>query len=373
MKFQVEKNALYSGLTIPQKVTDGNPSLNPILENVFISADEQGVVSVSATDGFTSVISRFNAEVEVPGTTTVNGKTLFRLVSTLSGSEVSLEKKDNQLFIKNRRSEFELNAARDEDFPDIVFPSDDVFKSFEPVVMSELIEKTIYSVSVDDTKPHLMGIFFFCDNKIARSVSTDGHRLSLSEFAYEGEFSIPSGIIIPKKGASEIKQLADSGLSSMGLAYLTDRKLFAAKMGGTVLTVKTVDSKYPPYEAVIPKYDSNRIVIPLEPFTTALKRINVLSEQKSESGVIFSLSPDKLEMYGTDTLKGKSREELEVGYEGERVQVAFNMKFLDQILTKIDGSEFFMFLGGSKDAALIKPVDNTSFLAVLMPLRITDN
>lgn len=373
MKFQVEKDAIYSGLSIPQKVTEGTSNLNPILENVLITADAQGTVSISATDSFTSVISRFNAEVEIPGSATVNGKTFYRLISTLSGNEVSIEKKENQLYIKCRRSEFELNAFRDEDFPEITFPSDETFKSFEPVVMSELIDNTLFSVSVDDTKPHLMGVFFMCDNKIARCVSTDGHRLSKSEFAYEGEFSLPQGVIIPKKGASEIKQLADTGTSSMGLAFIQERKIFAAKVGGTTLTVKIVDSKYPPYEAVIPKYETNKLVIPLDPFVHALKRINVLSEGKAESGVIFSLSPDRLEMFGTDTLKGKSREEMDVSYEGDKIQIAFNMKFFEQILTKIDSSEFIMFLGGSKAAALIKPVDNTSFVAVLMPLRITDN
>lgn len=373
MKFNVEKDSLYSGLALPQKVTEGTSSINPILEHVLIHADSNGTVTISATDTSTSVISSFNAEVESEGSVTVNGKTLFKLVSTLSGNEVSLEKKDNQLHLKCRRSEFELNTARDDDFPEISFPDDSTFKSFEPVVMSELIDKTLYSVSTDDTKPHLMGVFFVCSDKIARCVSTDGHRLSLCEYAYDGDFSVPQGIILPKKGAAEIKQLADSGLQTMELSYIPEKKILGARMGGTTLTVKIVDSKYPPYEAVIPKYDSNQMVIPRESFLQAVKRISVLSEQKNESGVIFSVSSDRLEMFGTDTLKGKSHEEMEIGYQGEDITIAFNLKFMEQTLSRIDGSEFSIFLGGPKAAALLKPVDNTSFLGVLMPLRITDS
>ncbi len=284
---------------------------------------------------------------------------------------MAIEKSENQVVITSLKARFELNAMRDEDFPSIYSPDEELLKTFEPVVLSELIDKTLFSVSTDDAKQHLTGVFFFCKESTATAVSTDGHRLSLAEYGYEGEFRLPSGIIIPQKGAKEIKRLADDHPDRFKLAYLPDKKLLAVLAGSTVFTVRIIDSKFPPYEKVIPEYSENIMVAPNTLVADSLKRIRLISDG-ADSGVILSLSHDTLVRTGTDVSKGTAHEEIEVDYEGEDITIAFNINFFEQILSRIEGPEFKMAFGGKKAAALLTPVDSNAFVAVLMPLKLTD-
>jgi DNA polymerase III subunit beta len=369
MKFEVEKSVLISGIYNCYKIADTGTNINPILTNVQIEAMKDGVITCKATDAGSSILSTFKGDVTSPGKITVSARLFYNLSSGMSGKTISIEKSENQVIISSLKSEFKLNIMRDEDFPTIFIPEESLFSSFEPVVLSEIIDKTLFSVSTDDAKQYLTGIFFICKNNIAISVSTDGHRLSMAEYAYEGEFSLTDGVIIPFKGAREIKRIADGNSDSLELAYIEEKKMLALKSDTTIITVKIIDSKFPPYEQVIPSYKENILISPKEQIQSSLKRIRLLS-QESEPGVIIKLEKDKLFLAGTDTSKGVAHEEIEVDYEGEQFSIAFNIKFLEQILSKVDGPEIKMLFGGQKAAALINPVDSSSFKAVIMPLKL---
>lgn len=369
MKFTIEKLPFVSNLFIPQKVAEKNSSIQPILSNVQIEAFKSGKITIKATDMATSVFSTVECDVIKSGKVTISGKILYNLIKNFSNNLVDIERVNNQLMIKSGKSVFEINTMRDEDFPAIHLPEEKLFKSFESSIFVELINKTIFSVSTDDTKQHLTGIFVAIDEKIAKAVSTDGHRLSMSEYAYEGDFELPKGIIIPKKGASDIKDLLSSKSDNLLCTFEKDLKLLSVKNGNTILSVKIIDSKFPPYEQVIPKYDTDDVVIPKEIFSQAINRINLLSDG-SESGVIFHLEEDNLVLTGTDTIKGKAKEEIDIDYQGEEFKIAFNIRFLEQIIKNIEGKEFIVNFGGEKTAALVKAVDNSSFLAVIMPLKL---
>jgi len=371
MKFEVQKSVLISGIFDCYKIADSGPNINPILTNLQLNALSDGTVTCIATDAAASVHSTFKSDVSKGGKATISAKLFYNIVSSMSGDSVTIEKVDNQVIIISQKAKFELNAMRDEDFPSIYIPAADAFSSFEPIVLSEIIDKTIFSVSNDDAKQHLTGIFMVCKDKIAIAVSTDGHRLTLSEYAYEGEFTLPAGIIIPKKAAKEIKRLADTNPDGIMLAYIQEKKMLAVKAGVTIMTVRIIDSKFPPYEQVIPDYKENVMVVPKSQMQASLKRIQLISEG-SESGTILTLGKDLLKLTSTDVSKGKAFEEIEVDYQGEEFTIAFNIKFLDQILGKIEGPELKMTFGGAKAAALVTPVDSTSFVAVIMPLKLSD-
>ena len=317
----------------------------------------------------TSVTSEFQAEVFQPGTATINGKLLYQLVSNVAGKEVTLEKKENAITLTSHKSRFELNSLRDEDFPNFSFYEDSAYVGFESVILKELLEHTIFAVATDETKPHLGGIYLVTEKNIAKSVATDGHKLALAEYPYEGKFGVPSGIIIPRKGVNDILKMISEEGASVGLYYDKELKILGLKTETTKMNIKLIDSKFPPYEQVIPQYQENRLVMPKEDFLGALKRISLLFEG-SDAGVILKIEKDVVVMNGIDTLKGKGTEEIEIDYSGEKMQIAFNIKFFETIVNKIQGKEFCVFLHNSKSPALIKPVETSNFISVLMPIRL---
>jgi DNA polymerase III subunit beta len=369
MKITLNKTSFLNGLFLAQKISEGNASIQPILSNIQITANPDGKIMCRATDMSTSVTSEFQAEVFMQGTATINGKLLYQLVSNLSGKEVTLEKKESGITLTSNKSRFELSSLRDEDFPNFSFYEDASYVGFESEIMKELLEHTIFAVATDETKPHLGGIYLVTEKNIAKTVATDGHKLALAEYPYEGKFSVPGGIIIPRKGVNDILKMLSEDSASVGLHYDKELKILGLKTDTTKMNIKLIDSKFPPYEQVIPQYQENRLVMPKEEFLGALKRINLLFEG-SDAGVILKITKDTVIMNGIDTLKGKGTEEIEIDYTGEAMQIAFNIKFFETIVNKIQGKEFCVFLNNSKSPALIKPVETSNFIAVLMPIRL---
>ncbi|MBU1070660.1 DNA polymerase III subunit beta [Myxococcota bacterium] len=369
MKITLNKSTFLNGLFLAQKISEGNASIQPILSNIQITANPDGKIFCRATDMSTSVTSEFQAEVFAQGTATVNGKLLYQLVSNLAGKEVTLEKKENAIFLTSHKSRFELNGLRDEDFPNFNFYEDSAYVSFESQILRELLDHTLFAVATDETKPHLGGIYLVTEKNIAKSVATDGHKLALAEYPFEGKFNIPNGIIIPRKGVNDIMKMLSDDSANVGLFYDKELKILGLKTDSTKMNIKLIDSKFPPYEQVIPQYQDNKLVIPKEEFLGALKRINLLFEG-SDAGVILKIQKDGIVLTGIDTLKGKGTEEIEVDYTGEKMQIAFNIKFFDTIVNKIQGKEFSIFLHNPKSPALIKPIETSNFIAVLMPIRL---
>jgi len=369
MKISVNKSTFLNGIFMPQKISEGNASIQPILSNIQISAQSDGKIICKATDMSTSVVSEFAGEVFQPGTMTVNGKLLYQLASNLSGNEIEIQKNDTIVTIYSQKSHFEITSLRDDDYPVFSFYDDNLYTSFEAFILRELLDLTLFSAGTDESKPHLCGVYFITDKNIAKTVATDGHKLALAEYPYEGKFQVPAGIIIPRKGVTDIIKLLSDDNANIGLYYDKDNKILGIKSDSTKMNIKLVDSKFPPYEQVIPQYKENRLVVPKDEFLQALKRISLLFDT-SDSGVIMNVEKDKVIMSGIDTIKGKGREEIEVDYTGEPMQLAFNIKFFEVIINKIKGKEYSMFLHSPKSPVLFKPVDTTNFLAVLMPIRI---
>ena len=369
MKITLTKSNFLNGIFLAQKISEGNASIQPILSNIQLSAQSDGKILCQATDMSTSVMTEFQAEVFQDGKATVNGKLLYQLVSNLSGQEIQVEKKENSVYLISNKSKFELNALRDEDFPNFSFFNDSNYINFEAEIMKELLEHTVFASGMDETKPHLGGIYLVTDKGIAKAVATDGHKLALAEYPYEGKFNINNGIIIPKKGVNDLLKMLNDGSANIGLYFDKENKILGAKNNQTKMNIKLIDSKFPPYEQVIPQYQDNRMVIPKEEFLGALKRIGLLFEG-SDAGVILKIKKDSIQMAGIDTLKGKGLEEIEVDYTGESMQIAFNIKFFETIVNKIQGKEFSMFIHNAKSPALIKPIETSNFMAVLMPVRL---
>jgi DNA polymerase-3 subunit beta len=155
-------------------------------------------------------------------------------------------------------------------------------------------------------------MYFITDKNIAKS---RGNRRAQNwlwpTYPYEGKFQVPSASLFHEKGLTDIIKLLSDEHSNIGLYYDKDNKIIGIKCENTKMNIKLVDSKFPPYEQVIPQYKDNKVVIPKEEFLQALKRISLLFDT-SDSGVILNVEKDRITMSGIDTIKGKGREEIEV-------------------------------------------------------------
>jgi DNA polymerase III subunit beta len=372
MKVQIDKKDLLSLLSRAQNIVEKRNAM-PILVNALLETGD-GSLKVFATDLEVSLNDELPAQVFAPGRIAVNAKNLFEIAKELDDGVVDLLRKENNwLEIKQSRSVFNIVGISPEEFP--VFPSYSTqeFLKVESKTLAEMIEKTIYSVSTDETRYHLNGVYFekhkIEDKDFYRMVATDGHRLSIVDRSVDLlEAQLPlQGVIIPRKGLQEIRKLLDQVDGVVEMAIEGPQLIVRYK--NTILMVRLIEGKYPNYKKLIPQKLGRQVSVKREALLSSLKRVSLISNQKSK-GVTFSLSDGKMEITSTNPELGDAKEEIEVEYTGENLKIGFNAKYILDILNSIDESDVGLELDGQLAPGLIRPALDTGYTCVVMPMRI---
>jgi DNA polymerase-3 subunit beta len=198
-------------------------------------------------------------------------------------------------------------------------------------------------------------------------VSTDGHRLSKIERPLAGGPSLPSGVIIPRKGIAEVRKALETATGEVELGFQQGH-LFV-RLGKAAISVKLIEAQFPPYEQVIPKEHDKQVVLPRAGFLAALERVSIMSSDKTW-GVKFTLEKGQLRVSSDNPDLGEGREELDADYAGATLSIGFNARYFIDVLREMDTAEVKLELGGELDPGVVRPVDGGEHLGVIMPMRI---
>jgi len=371
MQFNISKDVFLKGLTKVQGIIEKRHTI-PILANVLIEAQNNQIV-ITATDLEVGIKSNYPADIISEGKVTVSAKKLFEIIKELPNKEIKFTSKSNfWVEITCGKSIFNLVGLSPDEFPN--FPEvSEKLSSVETKTLSEMIDKTIFSVSNDETKFNLTGIFIKSEvdefkNDIA-FVSTDGHRLSMIKRNLSSDLDdkFKEGFILPKKGINEIRKIIDSSDNEVNIG-ISDNN-FSVSTDTTKLIMRMVDGDFPDYKRVIPEKTTNSALINREIFLHSLKRISVLSSEKSK-GVKVNLSNDSLVLYSSNPDVGDAKEEVDVVYTGSEISIGFNAKYIIDILQSIDKENIIFYLKDNISPGLIQPEGDENYLAVVMPMRL---
>lgn len=372
MLFEIENKPLK--LAIDAIVAITKKAIHPVYSNLHITANTDGYICIKASDGSTIAQSQLSSEVTESGIAVVEASLLHKLVSAFSLDDITtISSTESELQISQTGSNYSIGLLPSDDFPEFVLPVqlEDKYK-FDSKSLYSLLYKTTYSASVDDTKPHLMSVKM---ERIAgdgiRCVSTDGHRCNIVEYSVDTGLEIPSdGLIIPVKAAAELLKLASLG-GDLRLMY--DAGMLYAEMDDTIIGVKCMLTRYPPYQGIIPPQKNKKITIDRGDLLTALKRITLLSTS-ADSPVHFRPADPYLEAATVDNIKGKAVEELIMSMPENDSPVpkpgAFCLKYLVQALNTMEANQVDLWMDGPKKALLFGPADDNSHKSILMPVRI---
>jgi DNA polymerase-3 subunit beta len=260
-----------------------------------------------------------------------------------------------------------------EDFPDTPHIEEAVFFEIDSSALKKMIEKSvIISGASDDKRAHINGTYFeriiAKEGKTVRMVSTDGSRLSTADYRYDAEFELPDGpgIIIPKKGLNEVaKFLGGDGTVELGIK----ENHFIIKKDNETIIIRLLEGDFPRYNDIIVKGDGNTVRLSRHPFLMMLKRMSILSSD-TYKGVIFKFEPDKLTVRATNPDIGESKEEMEIEFEGDPVEVAFNPRYFIETLNVIEDDAVVLHIIDERRPCLIEGDTEKSYLSVIMPMRI---
>jgi DNA polymerase-3 subunit beta len=268
---------------------------------------------------------------------------------------------------------FNIVGISPEEYP--VFPTftTQEFVKMDAATFAEMIEKTIYSVSTDETRYHLNGVYLEvrgdADKATYRMVATDGHRLSLidRQIPSAPARSGSQGVIIPRKGLHEIRKLLDAVEDSVEIAI--EGAQLIVRSGQTVLMVRLIEGKYPNYQQLIPQNLKEHFLVQRDALLSSLKRVSLLSNAKSK-GVTFALSNGKMEITSNNPELGDAKEEIEVQYQGKEMRIGFNARYVLDVLASMHDEIVRVELNDQLSPGLVRPNSDASYTCVVMPMRI---
>ncbi len=377
MELVISKQNFARGLERTHAVADRKSSM-PILSNVLLTTEDTGTLRFAATDLYLGVAATAPAEVKKGGSVAVAARTLYDIVNQLPHGDVHWTVGPNHAVeIRCGKIRFRIPGMPGDDFPPLPAPGNAEFVSLDADVLGDLIARTRYSMSNDDTRPHLAGALFEGEARIARMVTTDGHRLSKCDYRLREGMMLHFSMLVPQKGIAELSRLVegakrdkgkDEASPQIGVASHAGNAFF--KREGVILSVKLADEQFPPYAKVIPQGQDKRVVVSRAAMIESLKRMKLVSSDKS-GGVRLMVSPGSLRIVSESPDVGEGSEELDVDYAGPALTIGFNAAYILDVLNALTEDEVVFELAGELDPGVIKPAgEATLFVGVIMPMRI---
>jgi len=367
MKATIERATLLKSLGHVQSVVERRNTI-PILSNVLMEAQEDGSLRLMATDLDLQVDETVPANVTQPGATTVSAHTFFDIVRKLpEGSQVELTAAEGKMQVVAGRSRFNLSTLPRDDFP--VIAEGDLPTKFElpAATLREIIEKTRFAISSEETRYYLMGIFLHIVDDQLRAAATDGHRLARVTVAKpDGADGMPD-VIIPRKAVAELYRLLEELEGTVEISLSPTKVRFG--LGSAILTSKLIDGTFPDYNRVIPTANDKLLKLDPKSFSAGVDRVSTIASEKTRA-VKMSVDRDKVTLSVTSPENGVATEEIPADYGNDGLEIGFNARYLLDILSEIDGDTVEVHLADAAAPTLLRENDKSNALYVLMPMRV---
>lgn len=370
MGFKIRKGNFLSLLRWSQGVAEKRSTM-AILSNLLLEAADR-ILRITATD--LEMVLTSEGEIEGKGNDrwVVNARNLYELVREAPQEEIRLEKTDgNGLQITSGKAEFKMVGMNPDDFPQVPVLSSKGEIALDADDLSEVIEKTFYAVSTDETRYNLNGLYLTPitgqDGQVLRVVATDGHRLSYAERPVDKGWRLEKGILVPRKGVQELKRLLAEGTGELLVA--SDEKSIRFQRGTVSLLVRLIEGEFPAYEQVVPKGSDKIVSVGREVLAGALRRASILSSIEGR-GVKLGFSPALLEIQCSNPDLGETREEVSIDYKGGKFEAAFNPRYLLDVLAVLEDEKVVLELKDDVSPCVIRSEFDKGFLSLIMPMRL---
>ena len=374
MKLTLSKLDFVKSLSFIQNIVESKSTI-PVLTNVLLEA-KQGRLHLSGTDMDMTISDKIKIKnIEEEGTTCVPAHILYNVIKELSDDKpvnLSYDKNNKKLYVTSFKSKFTFSCLPKDDFPVLTTENYKISFLLKSSILKEMIDKTYFAISNEETRYYLNGIFFHTiklNNKFfLRSIATDGHRLAQCETISPAAANNIFSTIIPKKLIFELRKLIDEVEDEIKID-LSERKI-KFSFGETILISKLIDGKFPDYEKVIPKDTKNSFSIERKIFLESINRIATISSEKSKA-IKLNLNRNKLTISANNLEEGGSGiEEIEIKYNGPTLDIGFNAGYLKEIIHQFNGKEVTILFSDSTAPTIIKDIAKTETLYVLMPMRV---
>lgn len=338
----------------------------PVLANVLL-ATREGRLSITGTDLEVELVATSQAVVQDGGNVTVPGRKLLDIIRALpEGASVTLTTEGERVTLRAGRSRFTLSSLPAADFPLIEEIGAKQSLVAEQSELRRLIDKTHFAMAQQDVRYYLNGLLLETEGPALRAVATDGHRLALAETRLREPSLALQQVILPRKGVLELQRIL-GGAGNVELAI--GDKHIRAEIGDIRFTSKLIDGRFPEYGRVIPTAPARLVEADRELLRQALQRTAILANEKYR-GVRLSARTHLLTVQAHNPEQEEAEDQVEVSYDGEDVEIGFNVNYLLDALGAIEDDKVQIGLTDSNSSCLIHAPGVTHTRYVVMPMRL---
>jgi DNA polymerase-3 subunit beta len=374
MELKIDRDILLKAVSRVQGILEKRSHM-PILSTLLltIKGDE---LEMSATDLEISFQNSYPAEVLSPGSITISGKRLLDITRETNSKKIYIsEKENNWVYISDNNAHYNLSCLPADEFPTLTEPEDTVMIEIDGKILTEMINKTIYSITMEEAGFKLSGVFMERIDKggegFLRMVATDGHRLSLIDKKVPDiqKIEMEHGVMIPKKGLLELSKLS---LENGAILFGLKQNNLVARQEKVLIIIRLLDAKFPDYKNVIPAREEgkeNTITVSRRALLDAMRRMMIIRGDQYQ-GVRMSIGGDYLEVVSVNPDLGNAEEKIEIKYEGEPMEMGFNPKYFIDALQPMESEVLQLIIKDQTSPCLIMGDQDDGFLGLIMPMRV---
>ena len=378
MELVVRKTDLLRELQLFQGIVERKNTI-PILANVLLEANDTEV-KMLATDLEVGLRSKCTATVSKGGSLTLPAKKLYEIIKALPETDVRIEEDKGGVKVAAERFDSRMQTLPREDFPTLPEASGTTSASLPREVLRQMISKTQFAITGEDTRYFLNGALFLLHPDSMGLVSTDGHRLAHITVPRDAEKSKSKGakgdgadenrIILPRKTLLELGRLLAEG-GDGDIQYERGENHLFFQVGDRLLISRMIDGQFPAFERVIPKNNDKHVEFDRDRLTSAVKRVALLSNERSRA-VKFQIDKGKVEIASSSPEFGEAKEILMVDYSAAPVTICFNAQYVLDFLGVVETDSVSLDFKDDMSQAVLKPIggEGYDYTYVIMPMRI---
>ncbi|MDD4085165.1 MAG: DNA polymerase III subunit beta [Acholeplasmataceae bacterium] len=369
MKFICKTNFLSKAVQTAKKAISSNPT-TPIFSGIhLIAANNQ--VEIQGMDLNMAIGCQIEANVEESGNIVVPAKYFSDLLSSLQTEEVVISKNanDSTVSIEAGKANFQIVLMDENDYPAFPAITGEEKLIISDEILKNLIKKTIYARSTDETRPLFTGILFEKKGSTITFVGTNTHRLAIKSADVQNNEDKDYSMIMPGRLLNEVVNNLNSDLPQDVIISLLNRQVII-KIGSTTIVSSLVEGEFPDYKRVIPAKFAIKTKVNVKELEGAVKRVSLFSGEGDYSIVKINVKSSEIVINSSSNDVGKGRESVSSVTEGESLNVAFNARYILEVLKNIDDEEVTIEMNNSLSPACIRPVSEENYLYIVTPVRV---
>ncbi|MCF8056094.1 MAG: DNA polymerase III subunit beta [Desulfocapsa sp.] len=365
---------LIEGLTSLQNITNKRVTL-AILSNVLIESTNNSLI-LTGTDLEVGLRVEVPAEIHDQGTLTLPSKKIFEIVRESGSDTINIQETENSwVIISAGLSTYNLAGMASDEFPQFPEFEEENFVSFEAGIITDLIDKIIFSVANEEENAYsLTNVLFETEKRKKRSfirmISSDGHRLSIMEKDVAVDIDIlnvKKGILIPKKGIQELKKFCDNR-DTVELSF--EEKQLVARDNESVMVIRLKKGEFPQYRSIVDAVQlNNKITIERIPFLDSLKRINIFTEDLFHT-IQLEIENGKMILTSQNVDIGNAKDVQDVKYDGESLKLGFNCRYFIDALQVMECDSLDAYINSNNSPCLLKSDVDEGFMSIVMPMQL---